>query len=384
MKIKRYKLINGEPVWIVVIRLFLGMVFVFSSVVKGIDPVGTAYRVEDYLLVFGWSGLVRYAIVIAFLVIISEFILGIAFLFKLRMKIAVFAMFFIMVFFTVVTYFDAVNNWVPDCGCFGDAVKLSNWQTFFKNIFLISLNIIALIKYKTWRFNGKPIVQWMVIFIIGGLFAGFVTYNYRHLPIVDFRAWKVGRSMKTTGENNEKVYVTYKNKTTGEIKEYQSPNYPWKDSTWLAQWEFVNQRIDDSQVDKKYNLVIEDSLGNDFTKDIIENRDKQFIVISYYLSAASNEGMKKLSRIIPEIKKYGVSVVLLTASDNAEIKKVLKQYHLNIPAYFADDVELKAMIRSNPGLMLMQNAIVLKKWHYNDFPNKKNIDKQLNNNSMAN
>ena len=125
---------NRKPTWISVIRIFIGLVFIFSSTVKGIDPVGTSYRVQDYLVALGWQGLMQYALTIAFLVIISEFILGIAFLFKAFMKIAIPGMFVMMVFFTVVTYFDAVNNWVPDCGCFGDAIKLTNWHTFYKNI----------------------------------------------------------------------------------------------------------------------------------------------------------------------------------------------------------------------------------------------------------
>ncbi len=371
---KRYNNEFYEPVWLSFLRVLLGLIFVFSSSVKGIDPIGTAYRVEDYLVVFGWTNLLPYALFIAFLVIISEFLLGVAFLFKSYMKIAIFGMFLMMAFFTVVTYFDAVNNWVPDCGCFGDAVKLSNWHTFFKNIVIISLNIIFILYYKIYEKQKHALLKVVAVLILGALFTGFVFYNYNHLPVIDFRDWKEGRNLKTEGENREKVYVIYKNKKTGETKEFLSPHYPWNDSVWMSQWEFVDQRIDDSQVVKKYDLQIEDSLGNNITKEIVENPGYQFIIVSYYLSDGSVKGFEKLAPIVDYLNDKGISVVLLTASENDDIKTFLKRYNLDVDAYFADDIQLKAMIRSNPGLILLKNGTVLKKWHYNDFPGIKRLD----------
>lgn len=144
------------------IRIFLGLVFIFSSVVKGIDPVGTSYRVQDYLLVYGWTPLVPYALWIAFLVIFSEFLIGISFLFKIFIRTAAGAILLMLMFFTVVTWLEARYNMVTDCGCFGDAVKLTNRQTFYKNIVLIFLNIIFLLgtgkgevwKPKVYNFTG--------------------------------------------------------------------------------------------------------------------------------------------------------------------------------------------------------------------------------------
>ncbi len=368
---------NRKPTWISVIRIFIGLVFIFSSTVKGIDPVGTSYRVQDYLVALGWQGLMQYALTIAFLVIISEFILGIAFLFKAFMKIAIPGMFVMMVFFTVVTYFDAVNNWVPDCGCFGDAIKLTNWHTFYKNIVLILLSFLFIIKYKSFPWKKNSIKQLIIVLLLGGLFSGFVFHNYNHLPVIDFRNWKEGRSLKTTSKNREKVYVTYRNKKTGKTKEYLSPDYPWKDSVWMSQWEFVDQRIDDSQVVRKYDLAIEDSLGNDLTKEIVENPTFQFIAVSYYLSDASGKGMEKLVSIVQFLNKKKIPIVLLTASETSAIHKTLQKWPMNLPVYFADDIQLKALIRSNPGLVLMHDGTVIKKWHYHDFPSKMEIDKLI-------
>ncbi len=359
-----------EPAWLKVIRIFIGLVFIFSSVVKGIDPVGTAYRVEDYLVVFGWTGILHFSLAIALLVIISEFLLGVAFLFKAVMKLAIPAIVLMMAFFTVVTYFDAVNNWVPDCGCFGDAVKLTNLQTFYKNIILVIFLLPFIFRFGIYGKRKVYLYEWLIVIIFGAGFTFFVSYNYNHLPVVDFRNWKEGRSLKSDNSGKEKVYVTYKNKSTGETKEFLAPNYPWNDSVWMSQWTFVDQRIDDSQVIKKYDLQIEDTLGNNLTKEIVENPDYQLIIVSCYLNEADDDGLKKLHDIVSYADSRGISIVLLTASESDEITKVLKEYGLNVPAFFADDIQLKAMIRSNPGLILLHDGTVVKKWHYNDFPSE--------------
>ena len=134
-----------EPIWIKIIRLFTGLVFIFSSVVKGIDPMGTAYRFEDYLLVYGWTFMMEYVLALSIFLIIVEFLIGVALVFRLKSKLATLGLLLIMVIFTVVTYLDARYNMVPDCGCFGDAVKLTNWQTFYKNILPLSKSVSLIV-----------------------------------------------------------------------------------------------------------------------------------------------------------------------------------------------------------------------------------------------
>lgn len=148
-KKKKSTAIHGEKTWLAIVRIVLGLVFIFSSVMKGVDPVGTAYRVEDYLGVYAMDWLSAYSLLISFFLITVEFLLGIALVLKLKGKLAIVGVLLIMAFFTVVTYYDARYNLVPDCGCFGDAVKLDNWETFYKNIVLIILAVIVFIKRKT-------------------------------------------------------------------------------------------------------------------------------------------------------------------------------------------------------------------------------------------
>jgi len=364
---------NKENTVMAILRLLLGVVFIFSATVKGIDPMGTTYRVQDYLLAYGWESLLPYALYLSFLVILSEFLLGLAFLFHLFMKTASWAMFAMLAFFTVVTLLDGLYNWVPDCGCFGDAVKLTNWETFYKNIILISMNMAVLLYWKKRGTVTRFTPQFLILVFIGSGFLLFIAHNLNHLPMVDFRDWKTGRDMKPEGLDKVKTYVVYQNKKTGEKKTFEFPHFPWKDTAWMARWKFVSQRIDDSQLVRKHHLIIEDSIGNDYTQQIIDNPENQFILAAYDLQKSNPEGIKKALQLYRYLKKNGLSMVLLTASDYSQIIKMEQAWQTDLPAFLSDDIELKAMIRSNPGLLWLKNGVVIKKWHYHDFPSPEQL-----------
>jgi hypothetical protein len=136
----------------------------------------------------------------------------------------------------------------------------------------------------------------------------------------------------------------------------------------MAQWEFVEQRQDESGVIRNHNLIIEDADGNDLTKAIIENENDQFLLVSYDLDIANGEGMLKAAKLFRQMDDEGIAFDMLSASDTEIIDKYREVYQMEYPVYFADDIELKAMIRSNPGLLWLRNGVVMQKWHYNDFP----------------
>lgn len=366
-----------EPLLIVALRIITALIFVFSSVTKGVDPMGTNYRVIDYLEAYGWYFLVDYSFALSVLLISVEFLLGIALLFKLRIRLAALGVLLIMIFFTVVTYFDAKFNLVPDCGCFGDAVKLTNWQTFYKNIVLLVFALIIFIKRNS---IARTISKWMQVAVLIVFLAGFdwfIFHNYYHLPIVDFRDWEVGNDMKSSGRETVKSYLVYQNKNTGEIKEYISPNYPWNDSVWMSEWEFLNQRVDDSQLVLKHGVIIEDEAGNNLTDEIIENHGYQFVLTSDDLDKAVGQGMIDASVLFKELNERDVSISMLTSSTKDVIDKYRELYLIDYEVYFADDIELKAMIRSNPGMMLLNNGVVVAKWHYNDFPKIEDVNELI-------
>ena len=365
-----------EPLLVKIVRIITGAVFIFSSVVKGVDPIGTDYRIVDYLDAYGWYFLTDFSFALAILLISAEFILGVALLFKLRIKLASLGVLLMMIFFTIVTYFDARYNLVPDCGCFGDAVKLTNWETFYKNIVLIIFAFIIFFMRNKITIRMPQWLQLVVLIVVLIGFGWFISYNYNHLPIADFRDWKVGNDMKSTGRETVKNYLVYKNKNTDEVKEYISPNYPWNDSVWMSEWEFVNQRIDDSQLVLKHGIIVEDEEGNNLTEDIIENHGYQLILVSYDLEDAVGLGMIQASELFNNLHESNINVTMLTSSTSDVIDKFRDVYAIDYDVYFADDIELKAMIRSNPGLVLLKDGVVIDKWHYNDFPTANEINEQ--------
>ena len=357
-----------EGVVVTIIRLITGLIFIFSSIVKGVDPLGTAYRVEDYLAAYNWMWLIDFSFPLSVLLITVEFLLGFALIFRLRSKLTALGVLLIMIFFTTITYIDATYNMVPDCGCFGDAVKLTAWETFYKNIVLIVFALIIFLKRKSMMLSVPNWLQNVTIVLFGSAFIWFIFYNYNHLPMFDFRDWKEGNDMKSKNLDKAKTFVIYKNKKTGENEEFISPNYPWNDSVWMSEWEFVDQRYDDSEVIRNHHVIIEDEDGNNLTEEIVENPNEQFILVSYDLDHANEGGMIKAAGLSEFALDEGIDFVLISASGTETIRKYEKVFGIEYPYYFADGTELKAMIRSNPGLIYFKDGIIISKWHYNDFP----------------
>lgn len=357
-----------ESTFVAIVRIITGLVFIFSSFVKGIDPLGTAYRVDDYLGAYNWMWLSDFSLALSILLITVEFLLGFALLFKLRSKLTALGVLLIMIFFTIVTYIDGSYNMVPDCGCFGDAIKMTPWQTFYKNIVLIIFAFIIFFNSNSMVLSIPGWLQNIILIIFGGTFLYFIFYNYNHLPLLDFRDWKEGRDMKSQNLDKAITYVIYQNKETGETEEFISPNYPWSDSVWMSEWEFIDQRYDDSEVIRRHHVIIEDEDGNNVTEEIVENPNGQFILVAYDIDIADEAGMVKASAFSEQVMDAGTGFVLITASDAETIHKYEQVFGINYPFFFADGTELKAIVRSNPGLIYMENGVVVSKWHHNDFP----------------
>ena len=219
-----------------VCRLLVGALFIFSSFTKGVDPLGTKYKMLDYLSVYGMTWLNDFALVLAMGMILAEFLVGICLITKVLPRLAVLGATLLMLFFTITTLFDALYDLVPDCGCFGTAIKMSNWQTFYKNLVIDAILVPLIINNRQLKNRlGLP-VQFLVGCFFAAAFLGFEIYNYRHLPVVDFMNWKVGKQLNAELAEETCTYLVYRNKATGETQEFISPNYPWNDSVWMSQW----------------------------------------------------------------------------------------------------------------------------------------------------
>jgi uncharacterized membrane protein YphA (DoxX/SURF4 family) len=330
-------------------RILIGTVFLFSGFVKGVDPLGTTYRLEDYFVAFNWDFFIPLALFFSIALCTIEFVIGVMLLLNLRMKVTSWLLLLIMAFFTLLTMNDALYNPVPDCGCFGDAIKLTNWQTFYKNLVLLPFAILVFIYRKKFRsFTGERI-QLLVSLFITALFVTFSYMCYSHLPVVDFTEWKTGHKLYPENPKPVNYYLTYKNKKTGEKKEYLSPNYPFNDSTWMAQWEFVSQRVEDPNTYYGKSLIITDTSGNNLTASIIRNPDYQLIINSYDLSEADRQAFTKLNDFCAKAYNDNIGTVVLVSSEPSEIARFASENKLQLDFFTADDIVLKSIVRSNPG-----------------------------------
>ncbi|MBC8456523.1 MAG: DoxX family protein [Deltaproteobacteria bacterium] len=348
-------------------RVIVGIVFIFSGFVKGIDPLGTVYRMQDYFLAFGTTWANDLALPLTIFLCVLEFILGVSLLFNLWIRKSVWAMLPMMTFFTILTFFDAFYNLVPDCGCFGDAIMMTNTETFIKNIVLMAMVIPIFLWRKKFKSTLKPAVDLVVLIAVTILFTGLSFYCLWHLPIIDFREWKKGAQVNERGDSSVHFYVTYKNRYSGETEEFLAPNYPWNDSTWLADWIFVSQRVEDPNQDEM-TLMIEDTLGNDLAQSYLDIPDYHFFVVAYSLDDANLDALIRLQPLYLAANDAGYSFIGLTTTVPEKIAAFQTETGVGFAFYNSDDAVLKSMIRSNPGLILLKDGVVIKKWHYNDFP----------------
>ncbi|MEI7981378.1 MAG: BT_3928 family protein, partial [Bacteroidota bacterium] len=330
-------------------------------------------RMNDYFIAFNLPWATRFSLYLTLFLCLLEFILGISLFFNLWLRKTAWLLLPMMFFFTILTFFDAVYNIVPDCGCFGDALKLTNIQTFVKNLVLLSM----VIPIFGWRKKYRSImpsygdVTLLVIVII--LFSSLSVYCYAHLPLIDFMGWKTGNRVNKKVSFPVQFFVTYKNKNTGEEKEFKAPDYPWNDSIWLSTWIFKRQRVVDPNINQGLFLRAEDQHGNDYTASILENPDYQFILVAYDLAESNTEGFNRVLPFYKRAAQDGFSFICLTSSAGEEIKKFRLAHGTAFDFYNSDDVVLKTMVRSNPGLILIKDGVVLAKWSWRDFPDYKEV-----------
>ena len=356
---KRY-----SPSALTVCRLLVGALFIFSSFTKGVDPLGTKYKMLDYLAVYGMTWLNNFAMVLAMLMILAEFIVGICLITKVLPRLAVLGATLLMLFFTITTLFDALYDLVPDCGCFGTAIKMSNWQTFYKNLVIDAVLIPLIMNNKQLENKLEKGVQWIIAIAFALAFLGFEIYNYRHLPVVDFMNWKVGKQMTIETAEESKVYLTYRNKATGETQEYLSPNYPWNDSVWMSQWEFVDQRVEG--VTNFLGFSALDLEGNDVTENILAT-ENLLMFTSHDLSKVTEKEWDKVREITETAGKRGYVVIWVVADEPEYVEQLMEKYDFLYEVYYADELEIKPIVRSNPGLIWLDNGLVKDKWSAVDF-----------------
>lgn len=347
-----------------VCRILVGGLFIFSSFTKGVDPLGTKYKMLDYFASYHIEWLNEAAMVLAVLMILAEFLIGICLLTNVCPKIATIGGGVFMLMFTTVTLFDALYDMVPDCGCFGTAVKMTNWQTFYKNLVIDAVLLPLILNIRSIDCKLKPATQFFIGLAYALLFTGFELYNYRHLPVVDFMNWKVGRQMNAQPEVEQQIYLTFRNKTTGEKQEYLSPDYPWNDSEWMSQWEFVDQRVVGGGSYLGFSAL--DADGDEVT-DMILNTENLLMFTSHDLSKITEKEWEKIKTITGKAEQKGYTVVWIVATSPEDVAAQQQHHPCMAEVYYGDELEIKTIVRFNPGLIWLDNGLVKDKWSAIDF-----------------
>lgn len=345
-------------------RILVGGLFIFSSFTKGVDPLGTKYKMLDYFASYHIEWLNEAAMVMAVLMILAEFLIGICLLTNVCPKIATIGGTLFMVLFTTVTLFDALYDMVPDCGCFGTAVKMTNWQTFYKNLVIDAVLLPLILNLKAVKCRLKPRTQFAVGLVYALLFTGFEIYNYRHLPVIDFMDWKVGRQMNATNGQEQQIYLTFRNKETGATQEYLSPNYPWDDSLWRNQWEFVDQRTVGGDDYLGFSALDED--GDEVT-DMILNTPNLLMFTSHDMGKITDKEWERIREITEKASRNGYDVIWMVAELPEAMEAYRERYPFVDEAYYGDELEIKTIVRFNPGLIWLDEGLVKDKWSAVDF-----------------
>lgn len=364
-------------------RILIGLTFMFSGFVKGIDPLGFAYKITDYLEVMGLEWLGWAALPLSILASLAEFTIGVTLFFNAFTRIfAWFALIF-MIFFTGLTFWIALSNPVTDCGCFGDALVITNWQTFYKNIILITLAIIVFVYRKKMEslFNGKLAVFLAVITVTAYLLV--VYYSYQHLPVLNFRPFKNGtnipEAMSYPADAQKPVfqnYLYYKNRKTGEIKEFTEQNFPWQDTVNWAFSEMKTKKIKDGYVPKIHDFKMEDSNGVNRLDEFMADENYLFLLIAYDLNKTSLKHQRQIEQLAGWAQKKNMKFIGLTGNSLDVAKQFSEKNNIGYEFFNCDATALKTAIRSNPGLLLLKKGTIINQWHHNDIPSPEYIEKQ--------
>lgn len=363
------KLLGTLPVLLHANRLLIGLVFIFSGFVKAVDPLGTVYKIEDYLTAFDgfWGGLTFMAFPAAFLLIAIELLIGLNLVFQVKFKFSSWLAFVFMLVMTPLTLYIALYNPVTDCGCFGDALKISNWMTFYKNVFFFILTLLLLIFQKKYSKIFLPNVEWGFIIVFFVASFGFMIYNLTHLPVLDFRPYKVGvnipDAMKVPDDAPGDVYeYNFVYEKEGSRKIFSIDQLP--DSSWT----FVSQEtklISEGYKPPIHDLVILTAEFEDVTEEVLNYEGTTYLIVMYDLQKTSEKGIEKVKDFVayklnehPEVKVYA-----LTASSTQDIQEFKTKYGITFPFYKTDPITLKTMIRANPGVMKLVDGTVKGKWN---------------------
>jgi hypothetical protein len=353
---------------VAIARIITGLAFLFSGTVKAIDPLGSAYKFQDYFNAFNIGFLSDLSLPLAVLLCTVEFITGFCILTGIRLRAGINMSMLLMLIFTPLTLVLALTNPVSDCGCFGDAVKLTNWETFFKNVILIIFALILFVYRKKISYKPSPGRDLAILSVTTLIFILFSFYNLRYLPVIDFLPYKVGVNIAEQmeipeGAEPDQYETTFIYEKNGVKKEFGLSDYPADDSTWI----FVDQKsvlVRKGYEPPIHDFVITSMEGQDLTGEILADEGYTILMISTKLGEASEKHVLRGLDLGRWCMNNGIGFYVLTASGSDEIE----EYDFGNRVCSADETTLKTIVRSNPGYMLLRQGVIQGKWSWANLP----------------
>ncbi|WP_109299443.1 BT_3928 family protein [Aquimarina sp. AU474] len=350
-------------------RIFVAALFLFSGFIKLNDPLGFSYKLQEYFGegVLNLEFLIPYALLIAVFLVIFEIILGITLILGYLPKFTVWSLLIMIIFFTFLTFYSAYFNKVTDCGCFGDALPLTPWESFTKDIILLAL-ILVLFFGKRFITPIHPVTthKWVVF---AGFTAclGFAYYVLMHLPAFDFRAYKIGTNIEEgmqVPDDAPKAEFAYhwKFDVNGEEKIVTtSGDYPSVEGKFIT---VETETVVEGYEPPIHDFAIEKD-GGDHTAEFLQ-KEKLILIVSYNISKSEAEGWNAVKGITDKARAQGYDVIGLTASTPKDISEVKVKHDLNFDFYTTDETALKTILRSNPGIVKLNKGTIVEKLHWND------------------
>jgi uncharacterized membrane protein YphA (DoxX/SURF4 family) len=357
-----------------IVRILTGALFIFSGFIKANDPMGFGYKMDEYFGVFGMDWAKPLALSLSIFVCIFEIVLGVMLLIGSKRNLTLTLLFLMIVFFTFLTWYSATYEKVTDCGCFGDFLHLEPWQSFYKDLALLVAIVILFFGRKFINPIFSPKLEMGVLVIVTLASIAFPIYTYNYLPVLDFRPYKVGTNIVEAMSTPEgapqaviESHLFYKNLKTGEVQEFTLQNYPWKDTLNWAHDTTINVVIQKAYQPPIHDFHINTLDGFEYTEDILNDPGYKFFLVAYDLDKTNTDAFLQMNDFAKLCAEAKIPFMVFTAS-SASVEAFKAQHKLNMDFYLVDATQLKTMIRSNPGLMLLKGPVVTEMWHYHCFP----------------
>ncbi|WP_019668389.1 BT_3928 family protein [Eudoraea adriatica] len=350
-------------------RVFVGVLFIISGFIKLNDPVGFSFKLEEYFSqgVLDLPFLMPYALAISIFVVIFEVVLGVFLLIGYLKNFTIWSLLLMILFFTFLTFYSAYFNKVTDCGCFGDAIKLTPWESFTKDVVLLVLILVLYFGRRYIKALFDPRIRQIIAIAAVVVCVLYGNYVLNHLPVVDFRPYKVGANIEEgmqVPENAPKAVFEYawKFDVNGEEKVLvTNGDYPDIDGDFIG--------VETKEIQKGYEPPIHDftieQQGEDFTAALMME-EKLLIVVAYDLAKSDYEAFAEVKKVTDKAGKQGYKIIGMSASNEEWTNRIIEKYKLGFEFYFTDETTLKTIVRSNPGILTLEYGVITQKAHYKD------------------